>query len=105
MEINKNLKYTLLGGLQIQALEIAIKNKCYVSFLMPDFVLSDDFFKKAFLNIENKKMVLATGFRTDFQKVAGGLDRFFSDKEKVKLSIPAYRLTELKIKNIRADFL
>ena len=99
---NANLKYVFLGGLQTQALEIALKNKCYISFLMPDFILSDDFLTKTFLNIQGKKTVLATGFRTDYQKVMASLDRFFSDKEKTKLSLPAKTLTEFKAKYIHA---
>jgi hypothetical protein len=103
LEINRNLRYTFLGCLQNQALENALKNKSYISFLMPDFILSNDFFTKLFEEAKDKKAALATGFRTDYQKVLADLEGFYGEENKTQLSIEASNLTHLKIKHIHDD--
>ncbi len=98
--IRSNVKYFLLGGLQTQALEIAMKHKAYISFLMPDFVLSNGFLSKILSTIKNKKVVGASAFRTDSRKVSNDLEAFFENKEKTRLAIPANALKELQINHM-----
>ncbi len=100
ININSNVKYFLLGGLQTQALEIAMESKSYISFLMPDLVLSDRFLTNMFLSIADKKMVVASAFRAADQKVAGALDQFFQNEEKTQLAVPAQVLIDLQINNL-----
>ncbi|MBW5802267.1 hypothetical protein FIV31_00180 [Coxiella endosymbiont of Ornithodoros amblus] len=98
--IVSNIKYILLGALQTQALEIAVKNKSYISFMMPDFVLSDRFLTNTFFLIEGKKVAIISTSRTDYQKIAQQLEKFFKGKERIQLTVPASVLTMLQVTNL-----
>lgn len=92
-----NHKYYLLGGLQTHALKIALRNKAYISFMMPDFVLSDSFFQYAFAKIKNKTLIVTTTFRTNYNRVKKEMDSYIKD---LNLSITATKLTQLQIENM-----
>lgn len=92
-----NHKYYLLGGLQTHALKIALCNKAYISFMMPDFVLSDSFFQYAFAKIKNKTLIVTTTFRTNYNRVKKEMDSYIKD---LNLSITATKLTQLQIENM-----
>ncbi|AAO90239.1 hypothetical protein [Coxiella burnetii] len=98
--IISNIKYFLLGALQTQALEIAVKNKSYVSFMMPDFVLSARFLTNIFFLIEGKKVAIISTFRTDYQKIAQQLEQFFKGTERIQLTVPASVLTTFQVTNL-----
>lgn len=93
-------KYILLGGLQTHAFKIALKNKAYISFMMPDVILSDSFFSEMFSAIGNKKVVVSTTFRTNYQNICEKTKKFYANPAETVLSIPACTLTELQIENI-----
>ncbi len=96
----QNSKYILLGGLQTQALQTALGNQSFISFLMPDVLLSNAFFSTALAKITHKKAVLTTAFRTSYEKLAPQIHRFFTDQDRVRLVIDAQTLAELQIKYI-----
>jgi len=100
--INAHLRYFLLGALQSQALDLALKSQSYISFLMPDLVLSKKFLSNAFLMLENKKIVAATAFRSDYNKVVYQLDRYFTNQQKTELVIPAEVLKDLQVNHMHA---
>ena len=56
IKIFPTVRYLLLGVCQTHAFKIALKNQAYISFLMPDVVLSDSFMSYAFEKIINKKI-------------------------------------------------
>lgn len=93
-------KYILLGGLQTHALKIALKNKAYISFMVPDVLLSDAFFSEMIADAEDKPFVLSTTFRTNYQKIQKNIAGFYDNPERTVLSIPAAKLTELQIETI-----
>ena len=99
-QVTQHNKYFLLGGLQCYALKIALQHKAYISFMMPDFLLSDLFMAQAFSKIKDKVLVVTTSFRTDYQKVKKTIDSFYSNSDVSSLSIPASILTELQIEHI-----
>lgn len=99
--INYNNKYLLLGGLQTQALKMALQNRAYISFMMPDFVLSDSFFQKAFAQIKDKTLIATTAFRSDYQAIKGKVAPFY-DEFSASLSLPAQILTELQIEHMHS---
>ncbi|MCH9769657.1 MAG: hypothetical protein K0U12_02145 [Gammaproteobacteria bacterium] len=96
-QIKDKTKYFLLGCLQSHALEIALKNKTYISFLMPDMVLSDTFFLEAFKHIENRKAVVTGTFRTNFQKVKPRLEKFYNTPKAEALTITPSNLNKLQL--------
>ena len=96
----EDTKYFLLGAIQTQAFQLALKNKAYISFLTPDMVLSDIFYTEAFSQIKNKKMVGASAFRTNFQMVQPKLESFYTNKQKNTLSISARVLSKLQVECI-----
>lgn len=98
--VNVNHKYFLLGGLQSHALKVAIQHRAFISFMMPDFLLSDSFFQQAFSQIKDKTMVCTTAFRTNFPSVKKKIDAFVAHSETQSLSIPAPVLTELQIEHM-----
>lgn len=99
--MNVNNKYFLLGALQSHAFKIALQSKVYISFMMPDLVVSDGFFKKIFAEIEGKTLVVMTAFRTNYQAVKDRLKVFYDPLTR-SLTIPADRLTVLQIEHMHS---
>lgn len=101
-QISDNLKYYLLGGLQTLALKKALLQKAYISFLMPDIVLSDSVLTTAFQQTKDRKIALTTTSRTNYQAVKTPLNEC-SNSEKTSLSISAPDLTLLQIDHLHPD--
>lgn len=95
---NDMLKYFFLGACQSHALQIGLKRKAIISFLMPDIVLSDAFFSCGAAHIEGKKLILASSFRTDFFKAQPELNKFRCKKSSLVLTIPAGLLAKIQVK-------
>lgn len=98
-KIHSNNKYFLLGGIQTQAFKTALQNQAHISFMMPDFLLSDSFLQHAFSKIENRTMVATTTFRTNFSNVKKRIEALYH-KPSTTLSISARTLTQLQIEHI-----
>lgn len=98
--IHYNNKYFLLGGMQTHAFKVALQNKAYISFMMPDFLLSDSFFQYAFSKIENKTLVVTTAFRTNYATVKKAIDSMYGELDRSSLSIAAPLLTQLQIEHM-----
>lgn len=95
------IRYLLLGVCQAHAFKIALKHGAYLSYMMPDVVLSESFLQYAFSKIKHKKMVLTTTFRTNFQSVFPHLEKFYNKNTiKDQLCIPENELIELQINHI-----
>ncbi|PHQ81667.1 MAG: hypothetical protein COB66_01515 [Coxiella sp. (in: Bacteria)] len=65
-QTNAGLKYFLLGRLQMATLEYALQKKAYVSFLMPDFILSNYFFANLLSKFNGKTVAIGSAFRTSY---------------------------------------
>lgn len=94
---DRGLRYLLLGGLQCHALVMALQQRAYVSFLMPDTVLSESFLIRAFEKIHTKKMVLTTTFRSDFEKMHPALENYYLGQTQLVLALPEKILMELQL--------
>ncbi len=92
-------KYSLLGILQTQALNIAVCRQAYISFLMPDFILSDSFFTNIFKSIKHKKIVLATAFRSNYHSISDALKPCFNT-DKTRLYVSAQKARALQVEHI-----
>lgn len=99
--INRNIKYFLLGGLQTSAFKIALKEKAIISFLMPDMVISDSFYREAFKLLEGKKAVLITTCRANYQSLREELLRF-CDLQPNILSVDATSLVQLHLNHLHS---
>lgn len=98
--INSNIKYLLLGGIQTHAFNIALKERAYISFLMPDVILSDNFLKMSFSLLGSKKVLVNTAFRVLYPQFKKDLTSFYTDKSATVLSISPQELIKLKLKHI-----
>jgi len=96
--MNQGVKYTILGSLQTHALELAMKNKAFVSFFMPDFLFANGTLKKAFEEIQGKVAVVSTMYRTPFEKTLEFMSAY--KKSPAVLSISSPELTKFKIENM-----
>lgn len=97
---NLELKYFLLGALQTLALNEGLHLKAYTSFLMPDIILSDHFFSVALEHIENKKIIGASTFRTNYFTVNQELEKFYVKKDHSILSISGADMAKLQIEHL-----
>jgi len=100
--ISHNNKYLMLGALQSHALKLALQYRAYVSFMMPDFVVSDTFFKDVLDKIKDKKLVATTAFRTDYHAIKSRLDTQLAIDGVNSLSISPDALTALQIDHMHA---
>lgn len=97
-QMHSSIKYFMLGGFQTHAMKIALKEKAFISFLMPDVVLSDSFFRILKEKIEKNKIAFITTTRTNFNKVSDKLCAFYTDPvSKLCLSIPSQDLIDLQV--------
>ncbi len=95
-----HLKYMLLGILQTDALATALQAKAYISFLMPDIILSESFFSDSFAKIADKKSVLTLSNCINFQTVSKHLDQYYDDSKQLTLSIPNAILAGLQVDHL-----
>lgn len=102
-QINQSNKYLFLGGLQEDVLNYAIKKHAYVSFMMPDFLLSNAFFKSAFHQIEGKKFVATTAFRSDYALAKSNIASYTTKLSANALSIPSDELVALQLKSMHPE--
>ncbi len=98
------VRYLLLGVCQTHAFKVALANHAYISFLMPDLVLSESFMSFAFEKIADKKVILTTTYRTNHDGVSADLKQYHADDGGgQRLTISANKLVELQIKHIHPD--
>lgn len=95
---NHVLKYTLFGVLQAKALRFAKCQNAYISFLIPDSILSSNFYLAVCNNLQNRKLALSSTFRTHFSLAKNQIDRF--QRKDGCLSIAAKEMTGLQIKHL-----
>lgn len=98
--IYPQIRYFLLGVCQAHALKVALTHRVYLSYLMPDVVLSRSFFQHAFSNINDKKLVLTTTYRSNYKNARLYLDNAYTNNiKKDQLSISEVKLLELQIEH------
>ena len=101
----QNLHYYLLGLLQTHALEVARLNNSYVSFLMPDFILSDSFLLNCSEKIKDKVCLFAVPPSINYDAVKAPLQAYYSNTEKTTLTISSNELGFLKQKSLHPALL
>jgi hypothetical protein len=94
------IRYLLLGVCQTHAFKVALQYRAYLSYMMPDVVLSDSFFQSAFSHIGNKKLVLTTTYRSHFHAACPHLDEIYQQGLPGQLTISAMKLLALQIDHI-----
>lgn len=99
MYLHADNKYIFFGGLQYAAFIRFYQRCAYFSFLMPDFVFSEDFFQKIFIDIYHKKVMLASAFRCVDSGMAQDLSSFYKQNKTV-LSLSGAQLAYLQITHI-----
>ena len=102
-EINRNIKYFLVGGLQTLVFQLALQEKALVSFLMPDLMLSNHFYDRLYQMVQGKKVVLLTALRANYRAIKPELQRH--QQAGMPLSIDASTLIKYHIKHLHTHAL
>ncbi len=97
LQENSQLRYLILGALQHHVFEYALECKCCISFLQPDLVFSDSFYKFVLEQRNKHVLFLSTTLCVNANVIKKQMFQFYNNKA---LEIPSVSLNQLMIDNI-----